>query len=108
MLFNDSNSIFIRSLFNQSLSRNLYPSSAFYGEDSFEEKNEIIFTPIINEYINSNEDIKQDEFNEDSFSKNINNDFYKENISEFEENLCKIDTKKEKPFQIFNPNLENN
>ena len=77
-------------------------------EEVSKEKNDIIFTPIINEYINSNEDNEQDEFNEESFSKNIKNDFYKENISEFEKNLSKIDAKIEKHFQYFITNLENN
>ena len=69
--------------------------------------NETIFTPMINDYINTDEANEQDEINESNFYKNIKNDFYKESIPEFENNLSKIDIKKEKLFHYFNPNKDN-
>ena len=78
-MHSDDYIVFNNSYLNENLS--LPDQRAFMIED-YSDISEI-FTPSINDYINSNEDIEQDYINEQIFSENMRDDFYKENILEY-------------------------
>ena len=100
-MHSDDYIVFNNSYLKENLSR---PDQRAFMIEDYSDISEI-FTPSINDYINSNEDIEQDYINEQIFSENMRDDFYKENILEFEKNIPKEDIKKEKPYII--PYFEN-
>ena len=83
-------------------------NDSFTNSECFcEESNIFVYEEGISIISNLDEAIEQDEFNDLKILANKYFSEDKENIPEFENNMMKGEINKEKPFNNFNPNIDN-